>query len=148
MKLYNFTLPDYEELVDMYYEFTKDVYSERTMGERYFFHKEITSWIANRRDVVIAKKDGTIVGFTMGYADDNSGLTNRVYNGVIAYVKPEYRKTRAAYMLYMNVSERAKDLELTLMANGLVTNGVSDMIEKHFDCKEMFMNFERTYKKD
>ena len=147
MTLHNMLLPDYEEVVDMYYDFTKEVYPERTVGERYFFYKEVESWINNRRDVVIVKKDDTIVGFSLSYVDQNSGLTSPIYNGVIAYVKPEYRKTRAAYLLYKNVSERANDLELTLMANGLVTNGVSNMVKKHFDCKEMFINFERKAKK-
>ena len=148
MTLSRMMLPDFEEVVDMYYNFTKEVYPERTVGERYFFYKEVMSWINNRRDVILVKKDATIVGFSMAYVDDNSGLTNPVYNGVIAYVKPDYRKTRAAYMLYKNVSDFADEQGLTLMANGLVTNGVSEMIGKHFDCKEMFMNFERTYRKD
>lgn len=148
MTLHRMLLPDFEEVVDMYYEFTKEVYPERTVGERYFFYKEVMQWINNRRDVILAKKDDTIVGFSLGYKDDNLGLTNPVYNGVIAYVKPEYRKTRAAYMLYKNISSLAEERGLTLMANGLVTNGVSNMIKKHFDCKEMFMNFERTYKGD
>ena len=148
MILKSMKLPDFEEVVDMYYNFTKEVYPERQVGERYFFYKEVMSWINKGNHVTLAVKDGTIVGFSLAYIDDNSGLTNPIYNGVIAYVKPEHRKTRAAYLLYKNVSERAKELKLTLMANGLVTNGVSEMIGKHFDCKEMFMNFERTYKKD
>ena len=141
-------LPDFEEVVDMYYNFTKEVFPERTVGERYFFYKEVMSWIDNRRDVILVVKDDTIVGFSMCYIDDNSGLTNPIYNGVIAYVKQDYRKTRAAYMLYKNMSDYANELKMTITANGLVTNGVSNMIGKHFECNEMFMNFERTYKKD
>ena len=141
-------LPDFEEVVDMYYNFTSDVYPERSIGERYFFYKEVMSWINNKRDVIIVEKDGTIVGFSLSYVDYNNGLTNPFYNGVIAYVKPEYRKTRAAYLLYKNMSDYAHENGLTVTANGLVTNGVSKMIGKHFECKEMFVNFERTYKKD
>ena len=148
MTLHKMMIRDFEETVSMYYDFTMEVYPERQIGERYFFYKEVMSWIANRRDVILVKKNDTIVGFSLSYIDQNNGLTESVYNGVIAYVKPEYRKTRAGYLLYKNISDYAKEKKLTLVANGLVTNGVSTMIKKHFDCKEMFMNFERTYKKD
>ena len=143
MTLRKMELDDYEDVVDMYYNFTKEVYLDRKIGKRYFFYKEVMSWINNSRDVILVEKDDIIVGFSLSYIDLNGGMTEKIYNGVIAYVKPEYRKTRAAYLLYKNVSDYAKEQELTLMANGLATNGVSDMIKKHFDCKEMFVNFER-----
>jgi hypothetical protein len=145
MRLFDFMLEDYEELVDMYYEFNREVYPDRLIGHRYFYYKTIMEWIHSNKDVIIVKKNGTIVGFSMSFVNDNGGLTETVYSGEMAYVKPEYRKTRAAYLLYRNVSEVAIEKKLTLVANGLATNGVSDMIRKHFDCKEMFTNFERTY---
>lgn len=143
MKLFNFMITDYEEVVDMYYEFTKEIYPDRQVGYRYFFYKEVMKWINHGNDIVVAKSNGDIVGFSMAYVDDNNGLTETIYNGVLAYVKTEYRKTRAAYLLYNNMYSLAKEKNLTVIANGLVTNGVSDMIKKHFDCKEMFINFER-----
>ena len=143
MTLYSFLLSDFEETVQMYYEFTKEVYPDRKIGEKYFFYKEVMSWVNKQNDVIIVKKDGIAVGFSMAYVDTNSGLTESIYSGVIAYVKPDYRKTRAGYLLYKNVSECANDKKMILMANGLVTNGVSNMIKKHFDCKEMFINLER-----
>ena len=145
MKLYNFTLQDYEELVDMYYEFTKSVYTKRKIGEKYFFYKTVNEWISSRKNIVIVKKDGIIVGFTMAFINDNGGMTEPVYSAEIAYVKPEYRKTRAGYLLYKNSYNFAIEKELTLVANGLVTNDVSNMIRKHFDMEEMFINFERQY---
>ena len=143
MTLHKFTFDDYEDVVDMYYNFTKDVYPDRKIGYRYFFYKEVMKWVNLSNHIIVAKKGDIAVGFSLSYVDENAGLTNTIYNGVIAYVKPEYRKTKAAYMLYKNVSSKAKEIGLTLMANGLVTNGVSDMIEKHFDCKRMFINYER-----
>ena len=145
MKLSNFILPDYEEVVNMYYEFTKEVYPTRKTGERYFFYKEVMYWISNRKNVVIVRKDDIIVGFSMSYIDSGCGLTNETYNGEIAYIKPEYRMTRAAYMLYSNIFERSKELRLTLVVNGNIATGSSDLIEKHSDCKRMNINFERTY---
>ena len=148
MTLRKLELDDFEEVVDMYYSFTKEVYPDRKIGKRYFFYKEVMSWINNSRDVILVEKDDIIVGFSLSYIDLNGGMTEKIYNGVIAYVKPEYRKTRAAYLLYKNVSDYAKEQELTLMANGLATNGVSDMIRKHFSAEEMFINFERKYNED
>ena len=145
MILEKFILPYYEEVVDMYYEFTKEVYPERHIGERYFFYKEVGLWIKDGRDIVVAKKDNSITGFSLAYIDENAGLTNPIYNGIIVYVKPDYRKTRAAYLLYKNVSNYAKEQGLTMMANGLATTDTAKMIKKHFDCKEMFINFERTH---
>ena len=143
MILRKMMLKDFEEVVDMYYNFTKEIYPKRTIGERYFFYKEVMSWINNNRDVILVEKDGTIAGFSLSYIDMNNGLTETIYNGVIAYVKPEYRKTRAAYMLYRNMSEYAKEQGLTIIANGLATTDVAKMIKKHFECEEMFVNFER-----
>jgi len=143
MKLRKFTIEDYEPVVDMYYEFTKEVYPDRKIGPKYFFYTMVSSWINSSKDIVLAVKGKDIVGFTMSFIEDNSGITEPIYFGELAYVRPEHRKTRAGYLLYNNVSNYAKENNLTLVANGLATNGVSDMIRKHFDCKEMFINFER-----
>jgi len=136
----------FEDVVEMYYDFTKDVYPDRKIGEKYFFYKEVMAWINSSNHVIVVEKDGKSIGFSMSKVDDNSGLTETIYNGIIAYVKPDYRKTRAGYLLYKNVSNCAYEKNLTLTANGLVTNNVSGMIKKHFDCKEMFINFERNKK--
>lgn len=143
IQLRKFRLNDYEELVDMYYEFTKEVYQDRKIGPKYFFHKKVSEWINESKDIVMATKDNKVVGFTLAFVDDTSGITEPIYFGEIAFVRPDYRKTRAGYLLYKNVSNYATELNMTLVANGLATNGVSNMIKKHFDCKEMFINFER-----
>lgn len=143
IQLRKFRLDDYKEVVDMYYEFTKEVYPNRKIGPKYFFYKKVSEWINDSKDIILAIHNEGIVGFTLAFIDDTSGITEPIYFGEIAFVRPEHRKTRAGYLLYKNVSNYAKEKELTLVANGLATNGVSDMIEKHFDCKRMFINFER-----
>ena len=146
MNLRRITLEDFEEVVQMYYDFTVEVFgSQRKISPKYFYYKAVIDWINSSKDVIIAEKDSTIVGFSMAYVDDFGGLTEPVYNGEIAYVKPEYRKTRAGYMLYKNVVAYADEIKMTLVANGRVDNGVDKMIEKHFDCKRMFINVERNY---
>lgn len=143
MILRKMLLPDFEEVVSMYYDFYREVYPNRKIGDKYFFYKRIMTYINDNSDIILAEDNGKVCGFSLSFINMNGGLTEKTYNGEIVYVKERYRKGRSAYLLYDNVSNYAKELGLTLVANGLVTNGVSDMISKHFDCKEMFINFER-----
>lgn len=143
MTLRKFGLSDYEETVEMLYAFYKEVYSHRKISPKYFYYQAVTHWINTKKDIVlVANKDNTIVGFSMCHIDDNGCLTEQTYCGEIAYVKPEYRKTRAAYLLYKNAVEYASEKGLTWVSSSRVENGVSDMVKKHFDCKEMFISLE------
>ena len=36
-----FFLSDYEAVVDMYYDFTREVFTERKIGYKYFFYKTV-----------------------------------------------------------------------------------------------------------
>ena len=79
----------------------------------------------------------------MCYIDEFGGLTEAIYNCEYAYVKPEFRKTKAAYLLYHNAYNYSKELGLNVVTNGRVENGVSKMMKKHFDLQQQFINFER-----
>jgi len=145
MRLIPFSLEFYEDLVDMHHKFVMEVFGDkRRISPKYFFYKEVQKWIQEGHEIVLVVNDSEVAGYTMSYIDDYNGLTEPVYNGEIAYVKPEYRKTRAGYLLYNNVSQRAKDLNLNIMANGRVENMVDKMIEKHFSAEKTFITFERT----
>lgn len=144
MKLREFTLNDYEELVDMFYNLNTEFYgSFRAIGAKYYYYKAVMRWIANNKHIVICEHNEEIVGFTLSYIDEYDGLTEKVYNGEIAYIKPKYRNTRAAYLLYNNVASVAKELNLNLSSNSRVENGVDKMIEKHFTTNKVFSNYER-----
>ena len=143
MKIRTFVLDDYEEVVKMYFDFTTEVFSNRrTISPIYFFYKEITRWINSDKHIILACEDDKILGFSMSYVDSFNGLTQSIYNCEIAYVKPTYRKTRAAYMLYKNGYNMSKELGLNIHTNGRISNGVSKMMKKHFDLEEQFINFE------
>ena len=142
MKLRRFSLNDYEELVDMYYEFAKEVYMERKIGMRYSFYKSVDSWINEDRDIIVAYNGSELCGFTESYIDNNNGITEPVYMGEIAYTKPKYRKGRASYMLYNNVVEYAKQLGMTLVSFSRVENGVDKMVNKHFSPVKTYQQFE------
>lgn len=145
MYLRKFTLDDYEEVVDMYYEFIKEVFGDiRQLSPKYFYYKKVIDCINSKKHIVLSVSDvGVITGFSLCYVDEFDGLTNPVYSCEIAYVKPTYRNTKSAYMLYHNGSKVAKELGLNLITNGRIENGTSKMMEKHFSLDAKFINFER-----
>ena len=146
MKLRQFTLDDYEEIVNMYYEFNKEIFSSnRSISPKYFYYKQVIDWINSNKHIIIAENKGIIYGLSMCFIDEFNGLTNPIYICEICYIKPEYRKTKAGYMLYNNGESMANELGLNILANGRVENGVDKMIEKHFNLQSMFINYERKY---
>ena len=145
MKIRLFSLSDYEEVVDMLYNFYLEVYPDRKIGFKYAYYEKVSNWINTNKDIVVCLKDDKIVGFTMCYFDTNDGLTEPIYQCEIAYVKPEYRKTRAAYMLYNNAVKLAEENKIMIVSNSRVENGVSDMVQKHFGCEPKFIVNERKY---
>ena len=142
MILNKFELNDYEEVVDMFYMFMKDVMSNRKLNPKYFYYKEVMEWIRNGNHIVVAKKDGITTGFSMCRVDNLNHLTEDIYVCDYCYVKEEYRKTRTAYLLYHNSYSFAKENNYILSVNGRIDNGVSDMIEKHFNLKPKFKLYE------
>lgn len=145
MKLRKFELCDYEEVVTMYQDLTKEIYFDRTIGEKYFFYRSVSSWIDSGKDIIVCEKDGQLLGFTLGFVDNCGGITNAVYSGEIAFVKPEYRKTRAAYLLYHNVSDYANEQGLTLIANAfLAGENKVDKIQKKLGGTPRFIMMERS----
>lgn len=132
-KLVNFSLVHYEELVDMFYEFMKEVYYDRKIGLKYAYYIRVNEWIERKCHIVVCLKDDIPIGFTMSYIDNMGGLTEPVYQGEIAYVKPEYRKTRASYLLYSNVVQFAEESGIKLVSRSRIENGIDKMIKKHYN---------------
>lgn len=139
--LKKFQLSDYEELVDMFYEFTKECYKDRKIGIKYRFYERVNQWIDNKYDIILGLKDDDIIGFTLCYKD-MSGLTEPMYIAEIAYVKPEYRKSRIGYMLYMNSFNYAMEIGMNIETRSRVENNVDKMVAKHFNVKPTYIQFE------
>jgi phage regulator Rha-like protein len=142
MEIRRFTLDDYEDVVGMHYDFIKEVFSDRVISPKYFFYKEVGSWINDSKNIIVAYKGKTIVGYTLAYVDQFNGLTSPVYNAEIAYIKPEYRNSKAAYLLFKNTSDYAKEQNMTLITNGRIENGTASIMKKHFNLKEKLISFE------
>lgn len=142
VKLREFTLDDYEELVDMFYEFYKET-SIKTIYPKYFYYKDVISWIAKNKKIVLAVKGNMIIGFNTFYYTENNGLTEPYIFGEYCYVKPEYRNSRAAYLLYNNCVQYAAEHHLPMTAMGRIENGGDSIIKKHFKAMPTYITFER-----
>jgi len=105
---------DLNEIVAMYKEIIKTVHPDKKLGSDYHFYKKVISWIDLKYDLVISENDGKISGFSLSFVDDMSGLVPPMYYGAEIFIKPEYRHTKAFYMLSKNVIEiaRSKDMDL------------------------------------
>lgn len=142
MKIEKFTLEHYEELVDMYYEFTKEVYPDRKIGFKYSFYLAISEWINKKHDIVLAMNNDTVCGFSMCYVDEVDGLTEPMYRAEIAYVKPKYRRGRAAYMLYNNAYKYSKDIDMKIITLSRISNGTDKMVEDKFNLTKTYTMYE------
>lgn len=145
MYLRQFNLDDFEEVIDMYYAFIVEVFgSKRKVSPKYFFYKKIIEDINNKKHIILSVNNaGAITGMSICYKDSFDSLTEPIYHCETCYVKPEYRNTRAGYLLYNNGSQVAEDLGLNLVTNGRIENGTSKMMEKHFSLNAEFINYER-----
>lgn len=144
MKLIEFQLQYFEDLVDMYYKFNTEVYgSFRKIGSKYFYYKAVQKWIDEGKHIVISiNSELKATGFSLCFIDDFEGLTEPIYNCGICYVKPEYRNTRASYLLYNNGFNAAKELKLNIYSSGRIENNVDKLMNKHFNLEPKFMNME------
>lgn len=142
--LKTFKLDSYEELVSMFYDMYCEIYHDRKIGLKYRYYQKVIEWIEKNHNIIVCYKDNIAVGFTLSYMVQD-GLTEPYYFGELAYVKPEYRKTRASYMLYKNVVNYAEELGMLLVSNSRIENGVDSMVQKHFNTTPTYITVERKH---
>lgn len=137
MRLRKFCLQDYEAVTDMLVLFFEEVYSDRKLGYKYSFYKTVDSWIKEDRDIVVIEQDNKLVGFSEAFIDRCNGMTEPVYNCEYLYVREEYRNSKAAYMLYNNINDYSKEIELK--PSIVCRAEVKDMVNKHFNAVDKFI---------
>jgi len=124
------TVSDYTELVGMFSSLIDAVYDGVEKGEEIFFHGAVQNWFNSRKDVIVCEKDdGTITGFSLAYVEE-LGFLKPYYYGDIAYVKPEFRKGRTAYLLYNNVVDYATQQGLPVIAKAFVSEENENKVDK------------------
>ena len=132
---------DYEELVEMYYALIHDVYPERKKAPKMYFFQQVINWFQPYFHIRIATKNDTIMGFTLCSFDNSNGVTETIYHADISYIKPEYRKTRAAFLLYMDIVHWAIDNNYVLQTASIPETGADKLIAKRFNSKLRFSTY-------
>ena len=130
MELRKARTQDYVEVTKMFIDFLTESYPDRSVTSEISCYKLVMSWFEQNSDIVLAIKDSTIIGFTLAYIDTNGGTLSAVYRAEIAYVKPEFRYTRAAYLLMINVIKLAQTHNLSVVSKGTMYNNVHKLHAK------------------
>lgn len=130
MKLRPATLNDFEELVKMYKDLVYTIYCDLKINEDIFLYGTVLDWFRKRKDIILCETDeGEVAGFTLSYVEDIT-IVEPYYMGDIAYVKPQFRKSRAAYILYHDVVNRGRGAGLKVQAKAYVGNGNQDKVDR------------------
>ena len=141
MFIRNATIGDYEEIVEMYYELMKVCFPHRKLGAKIFFYEKIRNWFYNKNNELrVVQKDDEIIGFSMCYVDNIEMITEDVLNADMVYIKPKYRKTRAAYLIWDTLVNRAKELGIGMTT--LATPEASKVTLKRYNTKIAFIMIE------
>lgn len=144
MKIRKFEPCDFLEVVGMFKDFIKELYPNRKLGTDIAFIENVLNWIKLQRHIfVTTTNEGKITGFTMSYVNYNDYVTEPVYHGEIAYVKPMYRGGKSAYLLYNNVVHIADDIGLILTANAFENQFKIEQIQRKFNGKKIYISMER-----
>ncbi len=139
-----FDMKDFDNVVAMYKDFIKTIYPNRKLGFDIAFYEAVINWIKSGKHIYMSQTaQGAITGFSVCSIDLNNHITEPVYFGEIAYVKPIYRGGKSAYLLYNNGSNIAKELGLKLFANAFLSKDNVDRIQKKFGMQPQFIVMER-----
>lgn len=143
MKIRKFNVNDYLEVVQMFKEFTKELYPHREIGSDMAFSEVVLGWIKQQKHIfVTVTREGVLTGFSMSGINYNDYLTEPIYQGDIAYTKPIYRGSKSAYLLYNNMVRISKDLGLNISANAFINQYKIDKIQRKFGGEMIYINME------
>lgn len=133
-------LSAYEEIVDMYVDLIDITYPKRVKKEKFFYYRNVYNWFVGNSDIYVTVKDRVITGFLLMTIDDVDGVTEKVLNAEIVYVKPEYRNGKSSYLLYNKVIELAT---INGMATTTTANDTSaDILKDRFNTEVLFHKVE------
>lgn len=143
MKIRKFESGDFLEVVEMFKDFTKELYPNRQIGTDIAFAESVLNWIRLQRHIfVTTTNEGKLTGFSLCYVNLNDYTTEPTYHGDIAYVKPIYRGGKSAYLLYNNGANIAKELGLILTSNAFINQYKVDKIQGKFGLTPTYISME------
>lgn len=133
---------DIHEITTMYNDLLHIAYPNRKISALEFLYRQVTDWIIKNEFILVSHDDkiDRITGFILVRENNAGGLTEVILDAEITYVKPEHRKSRAAYLLYNTGFNYAKLRGLGIMSTS--TEESSPIVTKRFGAKKSFNHFE------
>ncbi|MDR3178404.1 MAG: GNAT family N-acetyltransferase [Campylobacteraceae bacterium] len=135
-----------KELVIMFENLIKEVYGSLAGDIKDRYKEEVENWIySTYLNLFLAYNDkNEVIGFAVGEYVENSFCVKH-YIGLHCYVKPMFRKTRAAYLLYKAIIDRADKYNLPILVNAFQLNDTKTIMKKLTD-RELFKTHVREAK--
>lgn len=133
---------DLVSIHELYIRFLEEVWPDRTIYSDGAL-AIVEAWLASKVDILVAEKDKKIVGFFLGYVDNNNGSLSPMYRAEALYVLPEYRLTRLSYEMFRLPITIARPYGLPIISNASVITNSSNLYEKlgaKLIFKEMVLN--------
>ena len=142
MKLRPAYTKDINEIVAMYKDLISIVYPSRKLGSDYHFYKVVISWIDHGHNIFIVEHENIAVGFYLAYVDNMNGLTEPVYYVQELFIKEDFRKTKAFYMMLENIKATVKKLNILLVCDAVP--GILSIYHK-FSTNPVLQKFEKRF---
>lgn len=129
-------------LVSLYTSFLEEVWPNRTVYKANIV-KNVESWLASKVDILVVEVNKEVVGFFLGYVDDNNGTLSPMYRAEALYVLPKHRLTKLSYSMFRLPIVMARPYGLPVISNASVITNASNLYEKlgaKLLFKEMILN--------
>lgn len=122
-------IDDIDAIVTLYIAFLSEVWPDREIYTD-FVYTTVELWISSKVDIIVADINNDIVGFFLGYIDDNNGTLSPMYRAEALYVLPKYRLTKLSYTMFRLPITIAKPYGLPIISNASVITNFSNLCEK------------------
>lgn len=131
---------DIPELVQMYRSLLVIAYPQRRIAPTEVLYGLVVQWFKNKDTITIVYNDDGLVGFTLMNFNNAGGSTETVIDAEISYVKPQYRKSRAAYLLYKEGLKYAVHMGMGVMSTSNPDS--APIMKKRYNAELTFSHFE------
>ena len=129
-----------KEITLMYMSLIKIVYPDRIHSAETVYKGIVLRWLVQQQRVSIIEKENEIIGFSVIGWHNVGGATDWYLDAEISFVKEEYRKSRAAYIMYKDGIDYAISEGLGIMSTSNPDS--SPIIQKRYNSKHLFNHFE------
>ena len=133
---------DIPVIVDMYHKLLEVAYPDREIASYLTLYKIVLSWFNEDDRLRLVLADKNVAGFSLVRFNNAGGATEMILDADITYLYEEFRKTRAAYIMYTDIVDYATRCDLILMSTS--TPESSPIVEKRWGARVTFNHLETT----